>query len=278
MMKQVKNILTGVLALAMLTALCACGGTVEETAEAVLGTYTGFGLYLDQRYVLEDTLSTYTVTLDEGGTGYLDWGEDNQGPISSWSLTEDEIVIEAGVSTIQGTVSDGIMVLDLEDGIVMCFARSEDDMAKLDVITMEDYLAAKGEADPSQEAAGEETAGIPGDYYVFAMEQDGYCIASPDFPTDTDGMVTMKEDGTGVMLTGDVENRFTWSAEGTELTWMDETGTTPVPYAVTIIEDGVFVMESPEDGGKVYYAKTNADTSGISTITVEEYKQAQGQD
>lgn len=114
---------------------------------------------------------------------------------------------------------------------------------------------------------------VSGEYYVFAIEREGYRLAIPTFGEDKDGMITLAPDGSGSMLTGDVDNKMTWTADGDTITFMDETGMIRMPVTVKILSDGVFSMSYDDEDGITYYAKLGADISGVDTITVEEYKE-----
>ena len=130
-------------------------------------------------------------------------------------------------------------------------------------------------AAPAEEA--EAAADIAGEYYPFAMERDGYCVASPDFGGDKDGMITLNEDGTGSMLTGDIANNLKWTQEGDAILLTDETGIIPIPATVKLLSDGVFSMVYEGVEGVTYFAKLTADTSAIETISAEEYQAISGQ-
>ena len=128
---------------------------------------------------------------------------------------------------------------------------------------------------PAEEA--EAPADIAGEYYPFAMERNGYCVASPDFGGDKDGMITLNEDGTGSMLTGDITNNLKWTQDGDAILLTDESGLIPIPATVKLLSDGVFTMVYEDVEGVTYFAKLTADTSAIETISVEEYQAISGQ-
>ncbi len=128
---------------------------------------------------------------------------------------------------------------------------------------------------PSEEA--EAAYDIAGEYYPFAMERGGYCVESPDFGGDRDGMITLNEDGTGSMLTGDITNNLKWAQEGDALILTDESGVIPIPATIKILSDGVFTMVYEGVEGVTYFAKLTADTSMIETISVDEYQAISGQ-
>lgn len=141
MMKKRSILLAVCLCLGLLLAGCG-GSTAGETAdvEACAGTYTSIGLYLDGQYLTEESFSGMVTTLDADGTGSLDWGEDNQGPISEWTAEDGKLLIKAGVSEMEGTVADGVMVLDLGDGIMLAFVGEGIDVASLNPIPLDEYM------------------------------------------------------------------------------------------------------------------------------------------
>ncbi len=139
--------------------------------------------------------------------------------------------------------------------------------------------AGTGDADvTTQEAAA--PADIAGEYYVFAVERDGYRIAATDFGESEDGKITLDADGSGSMMTGDTDNSLSWTRSGNKLVIMDGTGAILLPITVTILSDGVLSMQDEDDketGYFTYFAKIGADTSAIETISAEEYWAMTGQ-
>lgn len=98
-------------------------------------TYTCIGLCLDGQYLSNDDCASWTTTLDADGGGSLDWGKDNRGPISEWSVEDGKLTIKAGVSVIDGSIADGVMLLNFGDGLIMAFAGRDADPDKLDIIS-----------------------------------------------------------------------------------------------------------------------------------------------
>ena len=139
--------------------------------------------------------------------------------------------------------------------------------------------AGTDDADVTTQEA-EAPADVSGEYFVFAVERDGYRIAASDFGETEDGKITINADGSCSMLTGDVENRLSWTRSGNKLIIMDETGSILIPITITILSDGVLSMQDEEDqesGYFTYFAKLTADTSALETISVEEYQAISGQ-
>ena len=88
-----------------------------------------------------DNYSSHEIELAKDGTGRLYFGDDNQGPISSWSEENGSFSMKAGVSDFTGTLRDGILYLDFGDDLVMCFAKKEADKSGLTILTAEEYKA-----------------------------------------------------------------------------------------------------------------------------------------
>ena len=84
--------------------------------------YTGEVQPVKDHYVAAD-YDSYSVRLNADGTGYLFLGDNNQGPIDSWSLDGSLLKFQAGVSVFDGTVIDGIMTLDFGDGLFLVLRR-----------------------------------------------------------------------------------------------------------------------------------------------------------
>lgn len=116
--------------------------------ELYADTYTCIGLYLDGQYLSNDDYASWTTTLDADGGGSLDWGKDNRGPISEWSVEDGKLMIKAGVSNIEGSITDGVMVLDLGDGFMLALIGQNADPDTLSIIPFEDYLREHPEAFP----------------------------------------------------------------------------------------------------------------------------------
>ena len=310
-MKKRNRVLAVLLTLCLMLALCACGSeaaapsattpapTAAPTPEVTvspLAPYAGeYGfhcaylgpMYMDGIfaeygvkandvgvcYVAPEDMADYAITLAEDGTGYLYWGEDNQGPIDRWTLDGDALQFQAGVAALDGTLKDGYMTVQLDEDAFFCFAAPGAAVPEVEIISMDDYLdllygSGETEAEPQY-------AGV---YYCYALERDGYRIRLDDFTQTEDGAITINEDGTATMLTGDVLNRFTWRIEDGRMVWYDETGTMSMDGMLTIelLSDGVFSMYHSGQDILSFYAKADADVSGIETISVDEYRAAVG--
>jgi len=255
------------LVLVLMLSLAACGGTAEEpngTEETegggMAGHYIVYGFYNDGSYIYNDQI-TGSIDLEEDGTGYLDWGEDNQGPITEWSADGEDLTFQAGVATITGTVKEGVMVLDT-DSFHLWLAREDVDPESLDPIAAEDYTPAAGEET-------EETRALAGTYYIYGVEQDGDCVSSPYFPDEEDSWITLNADGTGALGSGSESSQITWSVEGTDIAWKDAKSGIDAPYATSVKSEGILALADGENGVIYYYALADADVSGLNAHPAE---------
>lgn len=265
------RILALLLVLCLAAGLCACGApaasptpqAAPETAAPVpqTGEYKGYSLVLDGYYLIWEDLDDFSVTLAADGTGYLDWGEDNRGPISSWTAEGETVEIRAGVSVINGTVKDGVMLLDLEDGFVLCFVKEGADTSAMERITTEQYKAL---------TAGEPAAELPieGDYLLYAVRYNGQTASAEELQMDSS--LTLRADGVGSMRSDDEEMELIWSlTDGTLTITMADGGT-----AGARLENGVAALDLYGDGSMVlYYAQAGADTSDIQVMSMDEIKE-----
>lgn len=90
-------------------------------------------------YVTYEAMEGAAVTLNADGTGALDWGENNRGPIDWWHVDGDMLTFRAGAAEISGTVRDGFMTLDIEDGFRACFAVPGSEPDDLEVMDIMEY-------------------------------------------------------------------------------------------------------------------------------------------
>ena len=67
----------------LIVSLCACGK--PDPRAAMAGKYSFYAMKLGDSLVQIDEMKGYSVTLSADGTGSLDWGENNNGPISEWT-------------------------------------------------------------------------------------------------------------------------------------------------------------------------------------------------
>lgn len=272
-------------ALCLAAGLCACGApaapaaqatpapaapapetaasAVPETAVAVpqAGEYKGYSLILDGHYLIWQDLEDYSVTLEADGTGALDWGEDNRGPVSSWTAEGEKVTIKAGVSVMEGSIRDGVLLLDLEDGMVLCFVKDGADTSAMERITIEQYRALTEEK-PAAELP------VEGDYTAFAVQYNGQTVSAEELQMDL--AMTLRADGTGSMRSDAEEMELTWSlTDGTLTITMADGGIADAPF-----ENGIAALDLYGDGSMVIYcAQAGADTSGIQVMSMDEIRE-----
>ena len=250
---------------------CSAKELPQASRESYAGLYSCIGLYRDGQYLADEKFSSWSITLDADGGGVLDWGEDNRGPISEWSVQDGKLVIRAGVSVINGTIADDVMLLDLDDGLTLAWAGPDVDPEATDI----DSSLGSGTDTPKPETSA--TKSMAGVYYPFAVSDGEYCISMQENADDGDGIIELNEDGTGSMMTGTVENTFRWRVDGSIIVCTDETGT--IPMFTGTIENGILILDLPSTGEegtpeicRGYFAAEGADRSSIPNITPEEYK------
>ena len=130
-----------------------------QSLESFAGEYTFFcsrfsAAYMDKmfglggavndipdQYVSMPEMEGQTVTLKPDGTGYLYWGEKNQGPIDWWKMEGIAISFQAGVSIIEGTIDRGLMTLVLDDGFAVCFAVPDAKITGIEPISADAFAA-----------------------------------------------------------------------------------------------------------------------------------------
>ena len=276
-MKTRKRILAVSLALGMLLLLCACGGsapapTPENPLARYAGEYRQYSVMLDGTHIVMDEYEDYTVTLNEDGTGYLNWGADNQGPVSAWSMDGETLRVKAGVSEMTGSLKDGVMQLDLGDGFGLCFVTPGADTSSMPRITLEEYRdqAADEAPDETPEEQKDTVLPVEGEYTLFAVKTQGYTTDAAEL-----GMVStmrLDADGSGRMtLDEEGENISSWTKEGTALMIvMADGGSAPAS-----VENGILALDLYADGSMIlYYAQEGADTSSLQVMSMDEIRAA----
>ena len=254
------------LALLLVLALAACGGTAEAPAEEeaagtdMAGHYILYGYYNQGDYIYNDIITGY-IDLEKDGTGYLDWGEDNRGPITGWTADGEKLSFQAGVAAISGTVKDGVMILDMDD-FSLWLAREDVDVEALDPVASEDYAPAAGEET-------EETRALAGTYYVYGVEREGDCVYLPGFPDEEDSRIELTADGTGMFSRGEEGTKLTWSVDGSAIVWEVAMSGMDFPYPLSVKSNGILAMEDEENGVTYYYALADADVSGLNARPME---------
>lgn len=249
------------------------------------------------RKLTPEDMEDWYIELNEDGTGYLYWSDDNQGKIDGWELSGETLAFKAGVSDFDCTLKDGVMCVRIDDGYDMLFAAEGAKLPAVELITMEDFVdllyrgdeeeakpdgkeeeetkPAAEEAEEKKPAAQETGSGILGTYYLYAAIIDGYCVRMDDFPDAEDGTIAINGDGSFVISYPDTEDTvLSWAQEADEkFTLYDEEG--------SFCYDGLIEAEFDSDGVFYYYqaasayvriyALPGADVSGIETISIAEY-------
>ena len=239
--------------------------------EYVNGMFSEYGLkahHAGEVFVRSDTMRDYTITLNADGTGSFYWGSANKGPIDWWNLEDGALQFKAGVAVFDGSIVDGYMTVESEPGFVLFFAAPGATLPEVELISMDDYLNllySRQEYVPTE-------ANLAGFYYCYANENGQYRVRTEDFGQTEEGSVNLMEDGTGVMITGGIGNRFTWRLEDGKLCWYDESGTVSLDELLhlELLSEGVFTLQRTGQEYISTYARTDADVSDIETITSEE--------
>ena len=146
MMKKAVNPIALMLAVTVLISLCACASSNPE-AEAAAGTYNFYAVILDGYYVNVPEFEGRTTVLKADGGGSLDWGDDNQGPISEWTIDGEKVVIKAGVSVMNAALKDGILIVELDNDTMpmsLVFTKDGADTSSIPRISTEEYAAKIG--------------------------------------------------------------------------------------------------------------------------------------
>ena len=241
-MKRIKGTAALLLALLMTLSLCACGGSAPAAtaapaateapapaeAENPLAPYAGeykeYSVIMDGTHLILDGYEDFSVTLAADGTGYLDWGADNQGPISGWSKDGDKVTVKAGVSEMDGSLKDGVLILEMGDGFALCFAKDGADTSSMPRITLEEYKnqgqsSASGEPETvtSEPSSQSREYPVEGDYTFFAREMQGEITGAGELQVAS--TLRLAPDGTGFLeIDGEVTDFTSWTLEGDTIT------------------------------------------------------------
>ncbi len=141
-MKKIKIALAILMVLGMLAALSACGSQPAPQEDSAAGEYTLFAAEVYGYTVASDALGTTSVlTLDADGTGYLTINEDG-GDVSEWTVDGENITVVSGIDTILGTIKDGVIKLDFEDGYFLYYAAPGADTSSVEVMDEDAFFEA----------------------------------------------------------------------------------------------------------------------------------------
>lgn len=142
---MIKRIIAIIAAAALIVMLCGCGKTnTPSEAEAAAGKYTFYAVRMGGSYISVDEMEGQSVTLNADGTGELDWGENNRGPISEWTINGENLVIKAGVSVMEAVLNDGVLMIDIssdEYSWYTCYVNDKADTSDMKRISADEYAA-----------------------------------------------------------------------------------------------------------------------------------------
>lgn len=226
--------------------------------------YDGEAQDIPDQYVDMPERAGETVTLEADGTGYLYWGEDNQGPIDWWTVDGSALQFQAGAAVIEGTIIDGIMTVELDDGFWALFALPGADTSGIAPVSIDDYIdLLYGDGTETSPA---EDMPLEGEYTLFAVQNDGYTVDSNEM--EIYSTLTLNEGGTGSMtMDEDAMDIESWSAEDGMLTVVLTDGSS----AQAVIGNGILELDIPGTGDMLlYYAQDGADISGYELMSVDE--------
>lgn len=138
------------LCLCLLPVLCACGAessaapAAPETPSPLAqhaGEYTLFAISYGEWLVAPEALDfSSSLTLREDGTGLLSINEQS-GPVQQWMLDGEQVVIESGVSTIEGTLKDGVAILDFDNDNLLYYALPGAELSAYSPLSLDELVA-----------------------------------------------------------------------------------------------------------------------------------------
>lgn len=121
-MRKYAKLLSLVLALMLVLALAACGGSGGGAAadDPNLGTYKlqslmGFSVaeYAEMMGVTEEEAAD-SMALELKADGKAEWTIDGEAQSLDWSMEGETITFTDGQETLEGTLVDGVITLDME--------------------------------------------------------------------------------------------------------------------------------------------------------------------
>ncbi len=112
----------------------------EENGEGT--TYKYFGVFADNLYVEtpNQKMASWYVTLNDDGSGYLYFGDENKGDITGWKGEGDDFTLEAGISKFEGNSYRKGDVLRLDfDEFTLVFLANGVTGEDIDAISAEEF-------------------------------------------------------------------------------------------------------------------------------------------
>ncbi|MCR5576009.1 MAG: serine/threonine protein kinase [Oscillospiraceae bacterium] len=117
---------------------------LELTPAYMEAMYEEYGITVkegvESRKLTPEDMEGWYVELKDDGTGYLYWGENNQGKIDEWELNVETLAFKAGVSDVVGSIKDGLMRIEIAEGYDIYFAAEGAKLLEVELISMEDYI------------------------------------------------------------------------------------------------------------------------------------------
>lgn len=167
----------------MVLSLSACGSSpAAPKEEDFLGTYTAFAAEFNGMAVDISELDMESVlTLEADGKGYMTINDEG-GDVTDWSVDGEKFSVTSGVSTIEGTIKDGIIKLDFDT--VMCYyAKEGADTSSIELHSgdelAESLLSNSGEADAAakdEEKADSGSEGLPAGFDPDIVSDDTHFV------------------------------------------------------------------------------------------------------
>ena len=121
-----------ILLILLLLTLTACGSPSA-------GTYTLYAIRIGGMTTSVENVES-TVVLKGNGSGTWSFSGEKSN-LTSWTLNGDELTLILDDSTLTGTLSSGILTLEL-DGQAFIYAAKDADLSQVELETTDDWIAA----------------------------------------------------------------------------------------------------------------------------------------
>jgi len=174
--------------------------------------YEGDVLPVRDRYIR--MYSDGTVTLNANGSGNLNWGEGEEPtPVEDWSLDGTHLQIQTPEGTLNGTIRDNVLTLEMAEGCSYVYRAYGADTKAIKPITADAFRLF--------------AFGIPQvNYRLYAVGANGQIVDAADAKLSS--MLTLAEDKTGELTMQDVNDHISsWDTDDTTITLTMSDGT---PY------------------------------------------------